>query len=360
MTFGPNHYVPVLKVKRGEKKALTLLDDKICACITPLLEIVERQHNKQKPEKTPTVDAHLNTAFNKLADSVARFDRIFLDVHEIAPDGQAAAAKAFNRAASEGIVFTPVVGLAHTVGFGPAMEHRQHGLALRLNRANFESGDLPALVRTVLSTASLEPEDVDLIVDLGPVDQMIAAGIIALTEQFLANVPDHERWHTLTVSGCAFPQSMSVVDTQSHAFVERSEWLAWRNGLYAQREQLTRLPTYSDAGIQHPSGVEGFNPVTMKPSAAIRYALPDEWLLIKGVSIKKASTKQQFPLLASRLTNGSLKESFQGTAHCEGCSSMMAAATGTAGLGSPEVWRRLGTIHHLTTVTEQLAILAWP
>lgn len=41
MTFALDHYVPVLKVKRGEKKALQLIAPNLQHRITPLLEIVE-------------------------------------------------------------------------------------------------------------------------------------------------------------------------------------------------------------------------------------------------------------------------------------------------------------------------------
>jgi Beta protein len=359
MNFGPDHYVPMLKVKRGEKTALSLLSDAVCVGITPLLEIVERKENKLDPTKTPTIDGHINTAFKNLADSVARFDRVLLDVHEIKQDGEAAAAQVFDRAVSEGIVFTPVTSPSFSIDFVPALAHRRHGLGLRITRAEFASGNLPSLVDAFLAIASVKPEDIDLIVDVGAVDQMIAPGIMALTEQFLAVVPHHTRWRTFTVSGSAFPLSMGVVGSDSHGYVDREEWLAWRDGLYVQRGQLIRLPTYSDCGIQHPTGVENFDPVTMKPSAAIRYAAGDQWLLVKGVSTRKSPPSQQFPVLAYRLVNGSLKGSFQGDAHCAGCSSMVAAAAGAPKLGSPEVWRHLGTIHHLTTVTEQLAALSW-
>ena len=42
MTFGPHHYVPVLKVKRGEKKALQCIAPGLQPKVTPLLEIVEK------------------------------------------------------------------------------------------------------------------------------------------------------------------------------------------------------------------------------------------------------------------------------------------------------------------------------
>ena len=120
------------------------------------------------------------------------------------------------------------------------------------------------------------------------------------------------------------------------------------------------MPAYSDCGIQHPKGVEGFNPQTMAASAAIRYALEKEWLLIKGESPKRRPPSEQFPELARRLVQGPLRSDFAGIGHCAGCAAMKAAADGAPRLGSLEAWRRLGTIHHITLVAEQLAALPWP
>ena len=83
MTFDHHHYVPVLKVKRGEKKALVSIEASIRSHITPLLEVVERIE-----EKTPSVDAHLKTAFKDLAISVSQYSRCFLDTSEMEHDGQ--------------------------------------------------------------------------------------------------------------------------------------------------------------------------------------------------------------------------------------------------------------------------------
>ena len=355
MSFGPNHYVPVLKVKRGEKAALLALAAPLSSRITPLLEIVER-----KADKSPTIDKHLDTAFKDLANSVRPFSRCFLDAREVASDGPTAAAQVFRRAAAAGIVFAPVTGLSRTADVAAAMTHRRHGLVLRLTRDELERGELTAAIGQFLATYGLSPEQLDLIVDLGAVDQMVSAGIMALTTAFLAAIPDSSRWRTLTVSGCAFPMSIGDVERHSHSLVERGEWIAWRDGLYAHQNQIARLPTFSDCGIQHPKGVEGFNPLTMQVSAAIRYTLADQWLLIKGESTKRIPPSVQFPALATNLVYGNLRDHFMESMHCQGCALIKDAADHASKLGSAEAWRKLGTMHHMTMVMDGLAGLPWP
>jgi hypothetical protein len=126
MTFGANHYVPILKVKPGEKAALSMVAGALVPRITPLLEIVKRTDKG--------VDDHIATAFKGLPDSVSAYARCFIDTREMAPDGSQAAHAVFSRARDAGIVFTPVTGATRTTDVTPALEHRDHGLALRLTR----------------------------------------------------------------------------------------------------------------------------------------------------------------------------------------------------------------------------------
>lgn len=353
MTFGPDHYVPVLKVKGGEKRALQRIPQIHQSRIVPLLEIVER-----KPPKTRS--AHLDTAFTNLAETVRPYSRCFLDAREIAADGQAGAADVFQRASDAGIIFTPVTGISRKADVVPALAHRANGLALRLTRAEFEQGGLTRRINAFLSAHGLTPEQSDLIIELGAVEDLIVEGIEALTDAFMAEVPDHQRWRTFTVSACAFPKSMGGVQRDSHAFVERADWVAWKNHLYGRREGLQRLPTFSDCAIQHPAGVENFDPRTMQASASIRYTVEAEWLLIKGQGTKSKRPGEQFPALARKLVSGNFRSNFLGQGHCSGCASMRAAADGAPKLGSLGVWRQLGTTHHISVVTQALASLPWP
>ncbi|MBS0155844.1 MAG: beta family protein [Nitrospira sp.] len=353
MNFGPDHYVPVLKVKRGERKALQRISSAYYPRITPLLEIVKR-----KPGKT--LRDHLNTTFTDLSDTVRPYPRCLLDARELVADGQAGAEEVFRRASAAGIIFTPVTGISRTVDLIPAFANRANGLALRLTRAEFERGGLAGRINSFLDRQRIAPEEIDLIIDLGGVESLIVEGIEALTNAFLAEIPSHQRWRTFTVSSCSFPLSMSVVQRNSDILVERSDWVSWRGNLYGQRTNLERLPTFSDCVIQRPEGVEDFDPVKMQVSASIRYTVEEEWLLIKGESTRSKRPGEQFPALAHKLVDGSLRARFYGAGHCSGCKLMKAAADGGPGLGSAEAWRQLGTIHHISVATQAIASLAWP
>ena len=342
MTFGADHYIPILKVKRGEKAALTLVAEPLRKRITPLLEIVQRTDK--------SLNKHLETSFKGLSNAVQPYPRCFLDARELEPDGAAGARSVFRRAREEGIVFTPVTGVSRSVDVKPAKEFSTNGLALRLTIADYESGRLLPMTEAFLSREDLSPRNIDLLVDLTSTTDLIADGIARLSTGILAHVPFLQKWRTLTLSACSFPKSMGVVEKNSYELAQREEWIAWRDYFHKQRKKLARLPTYSDCAIQHPTGVEGFDPRIMQVSASVRYTLAEQWLLIKGQSTRFKSAGIQFPLLAERLVADDLKVYFMGATHCMGCKSMKAASDGAPKLGSAEVWRRLGTIHHVSMV----------
>ncbi len=353
MIFDAHHYIPVLKIKRGEKKALEAISYSLLSKITPLLEIVERKDDKP-------LEDHLNTAFRDLVSAIDRYNRCFLDLREIEGDGPSASIAAFKRAAQEGIIFTPVTGLSRSADIDAALDNKNNGIALRFTREELEEGFIRRDLRSFIELHHLSHAEVDIIVDLGPVNELVQAGVSRLASAFLAEIPDQDLWRTMTISACAFPISMGVVDRNSYSLVERSDWEVWQNDFHANRQHIARLPTFSDCAIQHTTGVEGFDFRTMTTSASVRYTLPGDWLLIKGESTKRNLPSQQFPSLANQLVYGHLSEHYAGPNHCVGCELMKDAADGFPGLGSAEVWRRLGTIHHITTVMENLGSLTWP
>jgi hypothetical protein len=360
VNFGPRHYVPVLKLKRAEKAALGLLAETITTHVTPLLEIVEMP--KGTPSgKSKALDRHLTNAFRRLKESVLPFKRYFLDAREIAAVGAVGAERAFEEAVQLGVPFTPVTGISRTTDIAASLLRvAKNGIAIRLTRSEFENRLVRRLLPEFLTTNRLEPSAVDLIIDIGAVDQMIPAGVASMMRTFVADVPHPAEWRTLSVVGCAFPKSMGVVKTDSHKIVDRSEWLAWRDDLHTHRADLTRLPTFGDCGIQRPEGVEGLDFRFIPIAGALRYANDDGWLLVKGHSRERTPLAKQLPLLARKLVDGGLRAYFAGEDHCEGCGGAVECAAGAKGFVTLEAWRRLGTAHHITNTVLQIQSLSWP
>jgi len=372
MTGDPRHYVPVLKVKMGEKFALGALNLNLKPHVTPLLEIVERklekttiaptdhtpENGKRKPEKT--IAKHLDTAFKLLSANLVDYPRCFIDTREIHSDGPTAVEDVFRRAVADGIPFVPVTGIERQVDVIATMANRANGIALRVPREVCLEGGFQSRFEDFMRTHSLAHQDVDVILDLGLLDNMVGEGVYRMTLEALNKIPNHNLWRTLTVIGCAFPEKLGAVPTNHSGELCRSEWLGWRDGVFSDRSSLVRVPSYGDCVIQHPGGVEDYNPVIMPMTPKIKYALSESWLVIRGGSHRKTPLVEQFPRLAAQLVTGSHQAQYMGPGHCHGCESIQASANGAKGMGSPEKWCRIGTVHHMTTVVESMRSLAWP
>lgn len=354
--LGPRHYVPILKCKRGEKRALQLLAPWVRAMIMPMVEVVELRPGK-------TLSEHLATSFRGLPDALPRGTSFYLDAGEIGVAAADAATEAFRRAEDLGLTFVPVCGPSRpaTENLAAVSRVQLGGVCVRLRRTELERGALrPALV-TFMAQHGLSPSSTDLVLDMGAIEAMVVPGALAVARAFIGAIPDVSTWRNLVLAGCSFPKSMGVLGANQYTDVERVEWLTWRDYSSAAPEAVPRVPTYGDCAIQHPSGVEGFDPRVMQVSAAVRYTSGDSWLLIKGRSTRISPAREQFRALASVLApGGQLGGRFAGVDHCRGCADIAACASGAPNLGSAEAWRRIGTVHHITVVAEQLAALPAP
>lgn len=363
--FGAHHhYVPVLKWKRAEQAALHTLAPPAKSALTPLLEIVSIPADLDSGDQTKTLEEHVDPAINKIPIAWGTADPFFLDPAQVAGDlsatGMDGANYVFSEAHQLALPFVPVTGVYRPVTEqAAAVAHKHHGLCLRVTHDDITQPGLAADIAAFMTTNKLNGQDVDMVIDIGAIYGQSSLVVSAAFTIAMQAVPNLTAWRTLTVVASAFAENMGVVPTLGSMTIERSEWLAWASlyGRRAQTQQIPRLPTFGDYGIQHPTGVEGYDPRYMPMSAAIRYTLTDRWLLIKGQSTKTVSASIQFPRLAAQLI---AHRSFYGAQHCSGCAEANACAGGAPGKGSPEAWRRIGTSHHLAVTTGQLASLAYP
>ncbi len=355
-----HHYVPVLFWKRAEQAALRSLAAGTKAAMTPLLQITPIPIDQKTGAPRTTLPKYGAECVNQLVDSWGVDDDFFLDCERIAGaslHGKTGADLVFDGASAASLPFVPTIGpQSQPATIAAALRNRQRGVALRLSTQSLGSPSAGAGVLQFAKAHGLSPSTTDIVVDLGALSNQDQFVVFAVAVAVLARVPNIASWRTLTIVASSFPASTSAVASSTVAMIDRAEWLAWQT-LRAPPVAVSRLPTFGDFGIQHPAGVEGFDPQTMQVSANIRYTTGNQWMIMKGVGSKKTPLATQYPKLARALTQST---HFAGSGHCDGCDDILSCAGGAGGFGSPTPWRRIGTAHHIETAATQLGQLPFP
>lgn len=89
-------------------------------------------------------------------------------------------------------------------------------------------------------------------------------------------------------------------------------------------------------------------------SANIRYATDTVWLVLKGTRIKKNDV--QFHNLCKVLV---ARPEYKGATYSWGDQFIKLCSERTTNPGNLTTWRQVGTNHHLTLVSEQIATFPW-
>jgi len=191
--------------------------------------------------------------------------------------------------------------------------------------------------------------DCDLILDLGAPNFEPIEGFAKLIEILIPKIPFLTRWRTFTLLGTSFPATMAEIK-KSPSTILRCEWLLYKRVVTSLTKTGIRLPTFGDYGINHPDFV-ALDMRKLKPSASIRYTTDDGWLIIKGSNVRDNGFKQYQD--HCRSVTGS--HEYMGPKFSQGDKYIYNCATGAAGTGNLTTWRKVGTNHHLTKVTQDVA-----
>jgi hypothetical protein len=111
-----------------------------------------------------------------------------------------------------------------------------------------------------------------------------------------------------------------------------------------------RVPAFGDYAINHPDLLQK-DMRLLKPSATIRYAIDDAWLIVKGRNVRDYKYGQYRGLAKSVLNHSS----FLGTNFSRGGKYISGCANGIESTGNLSTWRWVGTNHHLEKVARDLS-----
>lgn len=359
--FDHKHYVPIIRWKEAERLALRGLGRKERARMTPLIEVTPKALASKGLSSPKDVDRGLG----KVAVEIVKDwgdGPLFIDLglieQGIRASGGTHPLKVLFEDGNRRFLpsFIPVTALDRDAAYQDAVKsvvaQDRLGLCLRIRGPELLRPGLPGEVDRLLMVIGLEYEDIDVVVDYGIVDD--ASPNFAEACQRLPNL---FRWRTFTIVSGAFPEDLRGMTPGEHE-LPRRDWQAWRDQVTA-RPLLPRLPSYGDYVIAHPVFKEprpGLN-----PSASIRYAAEDYWVIMRGEAIRNDDGPGllQYPANASLLCD---HLEFRGEDFSSGDRYIKKMAeelgkNGSGCTGSLKTWLQAGVNHHLTLTVRQISSL---
>ncbi len=361
MPITPYHYVPVLRWRAGEYRALEKLDDVQKEFVVPLIEVLEPDFDFETNQPAKDIDSHLASFADRLKKHwdwhPALLDGSQLNASTRMRDGTHPMAFLFAEARAKHTTLIPMTGLARDTDYqsavGAIVAADGRGLALRCSLDEARDPDLDTAVGAVLASMGIGIDTLDILLDLGspafePQDQLIAIIIAAL-----GGSATLQNARSVTVIATSFPGTLSALEGPIHV-VKRCEWLLYK-ALLQKLDNNTRRPGFGDyaiSSIEFPKGDMRY----MRGSPNVRYTIEDAWIIVKGKR-EKGGTKKTYVQLCEQLSKaeGFTAAGFsQGSAYIHGCKS------GTENGGNTTTWKWVGTNHHITRVVHDLARLRGP
>jgi hypothetical protein len=351
MTAPPRHYTCVLRWKAGERTALANVRSEHAAHFSPIIEPTPKafRHANAAPDAFRSI---LRRTAHEIAFSWYRHP-FFIDSHLIDDiAGQSSLEPLvilLQEAQVYGLRGAPVLRLKHSCAVGRQLVSLVPAgatIGLRVDAADMISKIGVARVAKTLETLDLLPDRVHLFVDQGVVETDEPPAWL------IHGLPQASRWRGVTLLGGSFPKDLRDLPPDLH-HLPRLEWRRFKN-LIGDLPTGTRIPAFGDFGTLHAHFEEPKG--DCRPSASVRYALEDVWLLLRGYAIanKEAGGIEQFRGHAQFLAS---HPEFSGAGFSFGDSYIADRCRAGATTGNLTTWLAASMNHHITRTCCSLAAL---
>jgi T4 beta protein len=336
-------YVPLLKGKQGEFSALRELGPVARRLVTPAIQVFPGRD-----------DAKLDRDIRQLARAWADESPVLVDTSWLDPSATSvhpllAASSSAQRAR---LSLIPVVHGGSDVVYRAAarqlVARHRSGAALRVIPAHWLPANVGRVLDGLLADVAVAPADVDLILDAGPIaDDAALALDEGLLQQVLPTLPYLDEWRRIVVLSGAFPASLRDVPLQQLRRLARRDWRLWQGV-----RTFTRPLAYGDYAVANPETVEELvRPAVIPRYAQLRYTTDDTFVVGRGGDLNRLGDEEMYAL-CGRLTR---VPEWEGRSFSSGDEWIDDRAQGSGNAGNYTTWRRVGTVHHITKVAQQLA-----
>lgn len=350
-------YVPALQNHKGELDALRASSEQVRKRSMPLVQVLGPK-KKPGPLSTASVKEWMKKLSGALGTSECFLDIVRLQADKPAINKAGATLPVltvlFDAANNRGIQFVPVLPLGakslHVDVVAKTALIEERGVAFRVPvfGSVFRTDEtLGALLSRMVGEVDQVKESVDLLLDLNfiaPDVDVDADDVVKVVDEVAAE----GNWRRVVLLGTSMPPTLSVISAGQIGCIPRREWQIWQD-VVNRRPNLNIV--FGDYAIQNPKPPT--DPGGPGMYANIRYTGETNNIIARGQSLLQEGY-EQYRLLCTWLTQHA---EFMGEQYSWGDGEIAKCAAGILRPGAQEMWRGIGTSHHMQFVIDQIKSL---
>lgn len=333
MNLNPK-YVPILKWKLGEQSAIKELSESVKDVIIPIIEITP-DFNESKLLATIKSWENRPVYFDVLPQCYQDDEEIYFRIlQKLNPN-----------------YTIPVLSLTDSIDILESANNISNlGIALRITSSDSEC--IEDALKEI--TKTFTPNLIDLILDMKHINPENYNEKYIVLKSILSEIPNITDYRNIILSTSAFPDTLNSVERYELATAQRLDWMFWKKCINKLNEKFNITLVYSDYGINTPDYVP-YIP-GMSPLFKIRYTSDDNFIILKGQTIKKGGLdSDSVSKLCKTLVNSCY---YKGSDFSWGDEYISLHSDNSAkSYGNLTTWIKVGTNHHITFVIDQISNL---
>ena len=351
-------YIPILKAKPGELKALANSKTSTSEKVLPLFDVgrlSERIKQAKRFSNTTTVTcAYLDEVAESIA-GVRMGSTALVDAYQWAPNsatetGEHVIPYIYDKLALLGVKVIPVIGYDRweSTQYKSAMMQlevpSEDFYCLRLDSHAIEDAGEPEFfeeqLTTILDDLQIDPSRCFVLLDFGDISQASIEDIFDQGEQIVMQL-DSFGFRRIATAGCSLPPTIdgAVKKQNSTGKVLRKEMLLWQM-LHAQYPHINWL--FGDYGVRGPNTAEDV--VSPHTNGKIRTTIDKHFFIVRGHSIQIGAKGGQMYDLAKTLVES---QHYLGPEFSWGDEQILKCSLGQGKPGNSTTWIAIDTNHHI-------------
>ncbi|MDD5330156.1 MAG: beta family protein [Sulfuricella sp.] len=351
-------YLPILKAKPGELKALANSKTSVSAKVLPLFDVgrlSERTRQAKRFSETSTVTC---AYLDEVAESIAKVRKgssALVDAYQWPPNsatetGEHVIPYIYGKLASLGVKAIPVIGYDRwdSTQYRAAMMQLELSpedyYCLRLDSHAIEDAAEPEFfeeqLTTILDDLQIDPSRCAVLLDFGDISHASIEDILDQGAKIVEQL-DSFGFRRIATAGCSLPPTIdgAVKKPNSTGKVLRKEMLVWQM-LRTQYPHINWL--FGDYGVRSPN--IGEDVVSPHTNGKIRHTIDKHFFIVRGHSVQIGAKGGQMYDLAKRLVES---QHYLGPEFSWGDSQILQCSLGQGTPGNSTTWIAIDTNHHI-------------